>query len=179
MCNTKLPWWLWDAFLEKQINQNQIFHDTLCIRSKRVTIGRGYLQVIVPTGNIAPLEEMLQWWRAIGNTVSIWRARGLNLRPPALETNALPLDQLAGYCNLMWYLRIQCARLGECLHWVAWTYPRFILPAAVQSHEAEIIIVKRLIHGRNNMAQGAGWTNIIQSRSWFIRRLYPLSPAAD
>ena len=26
----------------------------------------------------------------------IWQARDLNLRPPALETNVLPLDQVAG-----------------------------------------------------------------------------------
>ena len=39
---------------------------------------------------------MSQRWRAVGNTVSDLTARDLNLRPPARETNALPLDQLAG-----------------------------------------------------------------------------------
>ena len=33
-------------------------------------IGEAYLRIIVPAGNTAPFEEMLQRWRAVGNTVS-------------------------------------------------------------------------------------------------------------
>ena len=38
---------------------------------------------------------MTQRWRAVGNTASIWSARDLNLKPPAPETNALPLGRFA------------------------------------------------------------------------------------
>ena len=38
---------------------------------------------------------MLQQWQTVGNTVSY--LTGLNFRPPAPETNTLPLDQLAGH----------------------------------------------------------------------------------
>ena len=44
------------------------------------------------SGNTAPFEEMLQGWRTIDNAVS-----DLNLRLPVPETNALLLDQLAGF----------------------------------------------------------------------------------
>ena len=40
---------------------------------------------------------MSQRWRAVGNTVSDLTVRDLNLRPPAPETNAFPLDQLILY----------------------------------------------------------------------------------
>ena len=115
---------------------------------------QGLSQSHCASGNSTPFEEMLQWWRAIGNTVSTRPARGLNLRPPAPETNASQLDQLAGYCNVIRHLRIQWSRLGHCLHWVAWIYLWFTLTyTAVRSHEADIIIVKRLIHGRINVAR--------------------------
>ena len=53
-------------------NSNQIFHYTRCITPLATwAVGRT---------------------RAVGNTVS-----NLNLWPPAPETNALQLDQLAGY----------------------------------------------------------------------------------
>ena len=98
---------MWDAFLEKQINQNQIFLYTFCITSKRVMSRQGLSQSHCASGNSTPFEEMLQWWRAIGNSVSTRSAQDLNLRSPAPETNASQLDQLAGYCNVIRYLRIQ------------------------------------------------------------------------
>ena len=63
---------------------------------KRALAGRAHLRVFAP-GSTVPFEEMSQRWRAIGNTVStlidlIFEPRIL----PVLETNALPLDQLAG-----------------------------------------------------------------------------------
>ena len=81
--------------------------------------GEAYLCVIAPADNTAPFEEMLQWWRAIGNTVS--DLTGHRFEPETLRSNtiALPLDQLASYSNLIRYLRIQSARLERCLHWVA------------------------------------------------------------
>ena len=90
---------------------NQIFRYTRCITLKCVTSLRGHLRIIAPAGNTAPFEEMLQRWRAVGNTVSDLTvniriivgntvsdltARDSNLRPPAPKTNTSPLDQLAG-----------------------------------------------------------------------------------
>ena len=46
-------------------------------------------------GDKAPLDEMSQQWRAIGNIVSDLTGRDLNFWPPAPETNLLTLDQLA------------------------------------------------------------------------------------
>ena len=45
-------------------------------------------------GNTAP-EEILQWWRAVDNTVfDLTGPVDLKLEPPAPETNASPLDRL-------------------------------------------------------------------------------------
>ena len=43
-------------------------------------------------GNIAPLEELSLQWQAVGNTVSNLTGPRFNPRPPAPETNALPLE---------------------------------------------------------------------------------------
>ena len=56
----------------------------------------GPISASLRRGNTAPFEEMLQRWRAVGNSVSDWPALDLNLVPPAPQTNALRLDQLAG-----------------------------------------------------------------------------------
>ena len=47
-------------------------------------------------GNTAPFEETSQRWRAVGNTASDLTGPRFKPQPPATETNALPLDQLAG-----------------------------------------------------------------------------------
>ena len=54
----------------------------------------GSISASLRPGNTAPFKEMLQRWRAVGNTVSDMTGRVLNLRPPAPKTNALPLDQV-------------------------------------------------------------------------------------
>ena len=56
----------------------------------------GPISASLHSGNTALFEEISQRWRAVGSTESGLTARDLNLRPPTLETNALPLDQLAG-----------------------------------------------------------------------------------
>ena len=56
-----------------------------------------HLCVIAPASNTAPFEEMSQQWRVVGNTVY-----DLNLRSYALESNTLPLDQLAGPLKVDW-----------------------------------------------------------------------------
>ena len=56
----------------------------------------GPISASLRPGNTAPLVEMSQRWRAVDKTVSDSTGRDLNLRLPASETNALPLDLLAG-----------------------------------------------------------------------------------
>ena len=79
---------------------NLIYRYTRCITPKGATSWRAYLRVIAPAGNTAPFE-MSQRWRAVGKAVSDLTCPSVrfDLRPPAPETNALPLDQLAG---LLW-----------------------------------------------------------------------------
>ena len=51
----------------------------------------GPISASLRSGNTAPSQEISQQLRAVGKTVSNLTARDLNLRPPAPETNALPL----------------------------------------------------------------------------------------
>ena len=46
-------------------------------------------------GNTASFEEMLQRWQAVGNTASDLTGPRFESRTSRLETNSLPLDQLA------------------------------------------------------------------------------------
>ena len=46
-----------------------MFHYTWCITLKGVTSLGAHLCVVAP-GNTAPIEEILQWWRAVGDTMS-------------------------------------------------------------------------------------------------------------
>ena len=84
------------TFFINSNTSNQIFHYTRCITPKRVTSWRG------PSLHHCALATQLlskktpQRWQAVGNTVTNLTGRDLNLRPPAPETNSLPLDQLAG-----------------------------------------------------------------------------------
>ena len=55
----------------------------------------GLTSVSMCSGNTAPFEEISHWWRAVGNTVFNLTGPRFNLKPPASETNALLLDQLA------------------------------------------------------------------------------------
>ena len=47
-------------------------------------------------GNTAPFEEMLQRWRAVGNTLFDLTSPRFDFRHPAPATNALPIDHLTG-----------------------------------------------------------------------------------
>ena len=49
---------------------HQIFHYTRCITQKRVTSWESQLRVFAVSGNTALFEEVLQQWRAVGNTES-------------------------------------------------------------------------------------------------------------
>ena len=75
-------------------NQNQIFLCTCCITLKHVMSLQGPISESLRRSNTAPFKKTSQQWRAVRNTTSFdW----LEIRPPASETNALPLDQQAGH----------------------------------------------------------------------------------
>ena len=61
----------------------------------------GPISTSLHPGNTAPFEKMSQRWQAVGNTVSDLTLYDLNLGPPAPETNALLLDQLAGILKII------------------------------------------------------------------------------
>ena len=71
----------------------QIFHYTHCITPKHVKS----LRVPSPRHCAWATQLRLKKCRSCGETLAtlcpIWRARDLHLRPPAPDTNALPLDQ--------------------------------------------------------------------------------------
>ena len=66
----------------------------ICATPKCTTSSRDHYPRRGACGQPAPFKEMMPWLGAVGNFV--WPAWDLNLRPPAPETKALPLDQLAG-----------------------------------------------------------------------------------
>ena len=72
-------------------------------------------------------KKTLQRWRTVGNTTlcPIWPAWDLNLRPPAPETNALPLDQLANdFFNVIWicFLFVVTKPRSNLLLYLLWYY---------------------------------------------------------
>ena len=79
--------------------KNQIFHNIRWITRKRVTSWRGN-SASSPRHCARATQLLSKKCRSDGEPLAtlcpIWPARDLNLRPPAPETNALPLDQLAG-----------------------------------------------------------------------------------
>ena len=59
----------------------------------------GPISASLRSGNTAPFKKISQRWQAVATLCLIWPERDLDLRPPVPETNALPLDQLAGAMN--------------------------------------------------------------------------------
>ena len=55
-----------------------------------------HLRLTAPAGNTALLKKCGSGGESLATLHRIRRARGLNLRPPAPEKNAFPLDPLAG-----------------------------------------------------------------------------------
>ena len=78
-----------------QINQNQIFHYTRCNTPKRATSSRGPSPSHCARATQLLSKKCLNGGEPLATLCPIWPARRLNLRLPAPETNALPLDQLA------------------------------------------------------------------------------------
>ena len=60
-----------------------------------------HISALFRQGSTAPFEEVLQRWRVVGNTLFNFTGPKFEPQTPAPETNALPLDQLAGRfcCN--------------------------------------------------------------------------------
>ena len=52
-------------------NQIKSFFILAVIRRSVQPVCGAHLRVIAPVGNTAPFKEMLQRWRAVGNTVSV------------------------------------------------------------------------------------------------------------
>ena len=91
---------------------NQIFHYTRCKTPKRVTSWRGPSPRHCARATQLLSKKCCSGGEPLATLCPIWPARDLNLRPPASETNALPLDQLAGLVTfwfgyyLIWLLKI-------------------------------------------------------------------------
>ena len=85
-----------DEALVGVFKSNQILHYTHCITPKHVTSLRG-----PPPSHCASAAQLLSkkcrsGGEPLATLCSIWPAQDMNLRPPTLKMNALPLDQLTG-----------------------------------------------------------------------------------
>ena len=107
-------------FVEIQSCYSQIFHYTCCNTPKRVTslLGPSPRHCTCATQLLS--KKCCSGDKPLATLSPIWPARDLNLRLPAPETKALPLDQLAGwvvapnFCNcclasknVFWYLLLR------------------------------------------------------------------------
>ena len=77
-------------------NKNRIFDYTSCITPKRATILRGSSPRHCARATQLPSKKYRSVGKPLATLCPICPARDSNLRPPAPETNALPLDRLAG-----------------------------------------------------------------------------------
>ena len=75
---------------------SQICHYTCSIAMKRVMSWLGVSQSHCSLATFLSKKSFRRNVAAVATLYPIWPARDLNLRPTAPETNALPLDQLAG-----------------------------------------------------------------------------------
>ena len=92
---------------------NQIFHYTRWITPKRVTSWRGPSPRHCARATQLLSKKCRSGGEPLATLCPIWPARDLNLRPPAPETNALPLDQLAGRFACFWPKGYQLGTLGK------------------------------------------------------------------
>ena len=79
------------------VKSNQIFHYTRWITPKRVTSLRDPSPRHCDQATQLLSKKCRSGGEPLATLCLIWPARDVNLRPPAPETNALPLDQLAGW----------------------------------------------------------------------------------
>ena len=83
---------MWDFY------SHQIFHYTCCITPKRVTSLRGPSPRHCAWAQLLS-EKCCSGGKPLATLCSIWPTQDMNLRPLVPETNALPLDQVAGFFN--------------------------------------------------------------------------------
>ena len=102
---------------------NQIFHYSRWITRKRVTSWRGPSPRHCAQATQLLSKKCRSGGESLATLYPIWSAQDLNLRPPALETNALLLDQLAGYCKFISLKRNEVPNLQDQVLgkiWVLW-----------------------------------------------------------
>ena len=76
---------------------NQILHYTHCNTPKRITSWRGPSPRHCARATQLLSKKCHSGGEPLATLCPTWTAQDLNLRPPAPETNALPLDQLASH----------------------------------------------------------------------------------
>ena len=90
-----------NLILRNLFNLNEIVYDTLrCITPKRVTSWLGPSPCHYARATQLLSKKCRNGGEPLATQCLIWLARGLSLRPPALETNALPLDQLIFFFSI-------------------------------------------------------------------------------
>ena len=109
------------------IKSNQIIHYTRCITPKRVTSWRGPSSHHCARATQLLSKKCRSGGEPLATLCPIWPARDLNLRPPAPETNALPLDQLAGLFYLSDKVLLSDLILSFFYIYLFWTFYMFSL----------------------------------------------------
>ena len=82
----------YNSYQKPLANSNQIFHYTRCITQKRVTSLRDPCPHHCARATQLISSKCFSCGEPLGTLRPIWLARDLDLRSPAQETNALPLD---------------------------------------------------------------------------------------
>ena len=85
---------------------NQIFHYTRCITPKREGVCGAHLSVIVLAATQLLSNKRRSGGEPLAKMCPILLARDLNLRFPAPETNALPIDLQAGKLKKLFVINI-------------------------------------------------------------------------
>ena len=110
--------------LIRKTKSNQIFHYTRCNTPKRVTSWRGPSPRHCAQATQLLSKKCRSGGEPLATLCPIWPAQDLNLRPPSPETNALPLDQLAGlsennYCKKFFFFFLSennyCKNKGDSI----------------------------------------------------------------
>ena len=90
------------AAIFKAILSNQVFHYTPYIKPKHVTSLWGPSSCHCTRATQLLSKKYPSGGEPLATLCPIWSARDLSFKPPAPETNALPLDQLAAKIFQFW-----------------------------------------------------------------------------
>ena len=99
--NLSLHGFMFFYFCLLKSNEIKSFIYTRCSTPKRVTSLRGPSPRHCARATQLLSKKCCSGGEPLAALCLIWPARDLNLKPPAPETNALPLDQLAGFFCLL------------------------------------------------------------------------------